>query len=161
MKNYLFPAFVFSLILGLVSQHTLNVSAAVLPRSAVNALSSDTVGTKRPFEGRFYCSETGVNIYLNLYDENIEVPGFEFLGKMAGYMRGDIYGTWMLTSHAVKGKKALLRFSNDIGSDSQNIEFTQVSDSVYTYHAVGGNEIRKASGRKLVKVSGEMNFKRK
>lgn len=161
MKNYLFPAFVFSLILGLVSQHTLNVSAAVLPRSAVNALSSDTVGTKRPFEGRFYCSETGVNIYLNLYDENIEVPGFEFLGKMAGYMRGDIYGTWMLISHAVKGKKALLRFSNDIGSDSQNIEFTQVSDSVYTYHAVGGNEIRKASGRKLVKVSGEMNFKRK
>lgn len=161
MKNYLFPAFVFSLILGLVSQHTLNVSAAVLPWSAVNALSSDTVDTKRPFEGRFYCSETGVNIYLNLYDENIEVPGFEFLGKMAGYMCGDIYGTWMLISHAVKGKKALLRFSNDIGSDSQNIEFTQVSDSVYTYHAVGGNEIRKASGRKLVKVSGEMNFKRK
>lgn len=159
MKNYLFPAFVFSLILGLVSLHTLNV-AAVFPRPVVCAL-SDTVGPTRPFEGHFYCSETGVNIYLNLYDENIEVPGFEFLGKMAGYMRGDIYGTWMLISHAVKGKKALLRFSNDIGSDSQNIEFTQVSDSVYTYHAVGGNEIRKASGRKLVKVSGEMNFKRK
>lgn len=159
MKNYSIPAFVFLLILGLVSLHTLNV-AAVLPRPVVCAL-SDTVGPTRPFEGHFYCSETGVNIYLDLYDENMEVPGFEFLGKMAGYMRGDIYGTWMLISHAVKGKKALLRFSNDIGSDSQNIEFTQVSDSVYTYHAVGGNEIRKASGRKLVKVSGEMNFKRK
>lgn len=160
MKNYLLPAFVFSLILGFISLHALNVSAVSLPRSLVSAW-SDTVGAKRPFEGRFYCSETGVNIYLNLYEENMEVPGFEFLGKMAGYMCGDIYGTWMLISHEVKGKKALLRFSNDIGSDSQNIEFTQVSDSVYTYHAVGGNEIRKASGRKLVKVTGDMNFKRK
>lgn len=115
----------------------------------------------RPFEGHFYCEETGVNIFLNLYEENIEVPNFAFLGKMHGYMLGNIYGTWMLVSHEINGSKALLRFSNDIGSDTQDIEFVQVSDSTYTYHAKGGNAIRRAVGRNLVKVTGDMEFCRK
>lgn len=115
----------------------------------------------RPFEGHFYCKETRLNIYLNLYEEVLEAPGFSFLGKMHGYMNGGIYGTWMLVHHEIKGNKALLRFSNDIGSDSQNIEFVQTSDSTYTYHAYDGNAIRRAVGRKLVKVTGDMNFVRK
>ena len=41
---------------------------------------------QRPFEGHFFCKETGVNLYLNLYEETLEAPGFSFLGKMNGYM---------------------------------------------------------------------------
>lgn len=89
------------------------------------------------------------------------MPNFAFLGKMHGYMDGDIYGTWMLVKHKVEGNKALLRFSNDIGSDSQDIEFVQISDSVYTYHTTGGNAIRRAEGRRLVKITGDMKFRRK
>lgn len=111
-----------------------------------------------PFKGRFFCKETGINLYLNLYEDNLTVPGFSFLGPMGGYMNGQIYGTWMLVSHEIKDKTALLRFSNDIGSDSQDIEFTQVSDSLFTYHATGGNAIRRAVGRNLVKVTGDMEF---
>lgn len=117
--------------------------------------------TLRPFEGHFYCKDTGVHIHLNLYEANLEAPGFSFLGKMNGYMSGGIYGTWMLISHQLKGKKALLRFSNDIGSDSQDIEFTQITDSTYTYRAINGNAIRRAVGRKLVKVTGDMQFHRR
>lgn len=116
--------------------------------------------TNRPFAGHFYCAETDTHIYLNLYEESLTAPGFSFLGKMHGYMNGGIYGTWMLISHKTNGKKATLRFSNDIGSDSQNIEFTQTSDSTFTYHAVGGNAIRRAVGRKLVKVTDSMQFKK-
>lgn len=116
---------------------------------------------QRPFEGHFYCKETGVNIYLNLYEETLTAPGFDFLGKMNGYMNGNIYGTWMLITHQLKGNKATLRFSNDIGSDSQDIEFTQNADSTYTYHCVGGNAIRRAVGRKLVKITGDMVFRRR
>lgn len=112
----------------------------------------------RPFEGRYYCAETGLTVYLNLYEETLDVPGYAFLGKMNGYMRGGIYGTWMLTRYNIEGNKAQLRFSNDIGSDTQDIEFVQVSDSVYAYRAVGGNAIRRAEGRKLVKVTGNMKF---
>lgn len=119
------------------------------PGTAVNAT---------PFKGRFFCKETGINLYLDLYEESLSVPGFGFLGKMNGYMNGNIYGTWMLVSFKIDGPTALLRFSNDIGSDSQDIEFTQVSDSLFTYHAKGGNAIRRAVGRTLVKVTGDMQF---
>lgn len=114
-----------------------------------------------PFKGHFFCKETGVNMYLNLYEENIEVPGFSFLGKMHGYMRDGIYGTWMIVKSEIKNNQAIIRFSNDIGSDSQDIEFTQQNDSTFTYQTKGGNAIRKAVGRKLEKVTGEMLFIRK
>ncbi len=108
---------------------------------------------QRPFEGHFFCKETGVNLYLNLYEETLEAPGFSFLGKMNG--------TWMVIKSNIKSdNKAIVRFSNDIGSDSQDIELTLNADSTYTYRAVGGNAIRRAVGRKLVKVAGEMTFKR-
>lgn len=124
------------------------------------AQARDTATAQRPFEGHFVSKELGVHLYLNLYEENILVPGSEFLGKVHGYMHKGIYGTWMLIKHEIKGNKALLRFSNDIGSDSQNIEFEQLSDSLYHLRAVNGNALRKAVGRKLVKVTDEMDFKR-
>ncbi len=124
------------------------------------AQTPDGAAAKRPFAGHFYCEETSTHIFLNLYEESLTAPGFSFLGKMHGYMNGGIYGTWMLISHKIDGKKATLRFSNDIGSDSQNIEFTQTSDSTFTYRAVGGNAIRRAVGRKLVKVTDTMQFKK-
>ena len=117
-------------------------------------------GDERPFAGHFFCKETGTHLYLNLYETNLTAPGFGFLGKMNGYMNGDIYGTWMLISHKEKNGKATLRFSNDIGSDSQNIEFTQQSDSIFNYQAVGGNAIKRAKGRSLVKVTDHMVFRK-
>ena len=133
----------------------------VLCMIVVFACSSIMLLAQRPFEGHFYCKETGVNMYLNLYEETLFAPGFSFLGKMHGYMKDGIYGTWMITKFNIKDQKATIRFSNDIGSDSQDIEFAQKSDSLYTYHAVGANSIRRAVGRKLVKVTGDMVFVRK
>ncbi len=127
----------------------------------LSVLFAFSVHAQRPFEGHFFSKELGVNMYLNLYEENISVPGFSFLGKMHGYMRDGIYGTWMITKCSIKGNKAKIRFSNDIGSDSQDVEFTQLSDSTYHYHAMGGNAVKRAVGRKLVKVTDEMTFIRK
>lgn len=114
--------------------------------------------SERPFAGHYFCEETGVHIFLNLYDAVLEAPNFSFLGKMNGYMNGDIYGTWMTTAHQIKDNKATIRFINDIGSDTQTIDFTQVNDSTFTYRAVNGNAIRRAVGRKLVKITGNMTF---
>lgn len=61
----------------------------------------------RPFEGHYYCKETGVNMYLNLYEETLEAPGFSFLGKMNGYMKDGIYGTWMITKCTIKRTRPL------------------------------------------------------
>lgn len=122
---------------------------------------SAQINSQRPFEGHFYCSETGVNLYLNLYEENIAIPNFSFLGKTHGYMNGNIYGTWMLVKHDINKNTATLRFTNDIGSDTQVVEFIQNADSTYSYQTLHGNAIKKAIGRKLVKITNRMTFKRK
>lgn len=134
------------------------ITAQVLSTSAQSIINEQQ---KRPFEGHFYCPETDVHIYLNLYEENIEVPGFSFLGCTHGYMNGRIYGTWMLVRHSIDQQTATLRFSNDIGSDTQVVRFTQNPDSTYTYQALHGNAVRQAIGRRLVKTTGHMIFKRK
>lgn len=115
---------------------------------------------QRPFEGHFFSKELGVNLYINLYEETLTAPGFSFLGKMHGYMKDGIYGTWMITKCHIDGNCAKIRFSNDIGSDTQDVELKIKDDDTYTYHAIGGNAVRKAVGRKLVKVSGDMTFVR-
>lgn len=125
-------------------------------------VSAQTADTLRTFEGHFFCAEAQVELVLNLYEEDVEVPNFGFLGPMHGYMSGrGIYNTWMLVRHEVKGDEATLRFSNDIGSDAQDVEFRRNADGTYSFHATGGNALRKAVGRKLVKISGDMTFRRK
>ncbi len=119
------------------------------------------LAAQRPFEGNFVCKEAGVELHLNLYEENMDVPNFSFLGKTHGYMNGKgLYGTWILTRCSIKKQTATLRFSNDIGSDSQDVSLTMNADSTYSFHAVNGNALRKAEGRKLVKIAGDMTFRR-
>lgn len=118
-----------------------------------------------PFRGHFYSKEYGISLKLNLYADSVMIPGYEFLGPTGGFMRGDtdenLYGTWMILSHKIDGKKAILRMTNDIGSDAQTIEFTQINDSTFRYRAIGSNEVKKAIKRKLYKIENEMFFEKK
>ncbi len=124
-------------------------------------LTSLSLYSQRPFEGHFVCKDAGVELHLNLYEENMDVPNFSFLGKTHGYMDGKgLYGTWILTRCQIKKGTASLRFSNDIGSDSQDVSLTMNADSTYSFHTLNGNALRKAVGRKLVKISGDMVFLR-
>lgn len=112
------------------------------------------------FTGKFLSEETGLRLHLDLDSESIEVPGMSFLGETHGYLDGKtnnhVYGVWMLIRHSVESNKAKLRFTNDIGSDSQDIVLTWVNDSTLEYNAVGNNSIRKVEGRKLVKIPSSM-----
>lgn len=119
---------------------------------------------KSLFNGRYVCDETGLQIYLDLDEESIDVPGMSFLGKTNGYLDGKtnnhVYGVWMLMKFSVEGNKAKLRFTNDIGSDSQDITITRIDDTHYEYATTGGNNIRKVVGRKLVKIPATMTLRR-
>lgn len=129
-------------------------SLALSAQSAVDSLKT------YPFRGHFHNAENNLHVYLDLYNLSLEAPGFGFLGKVGGYMNGRIYGTWMLTESTIKKKKAILRFSNDIGSDSQTVEFSFLNDSTFHFRTVGGNALRMAVKRKLEKYPGEMEMKR-
>lgn len=115
----------------------------------------------RPFKGRFYNEENRIYLTLDLYEATLDAPGLSFLGKVNGFMNGNIYGIWLLTSHKIEGKTATLRFSNDQGSDAQTVRLTAQSDSVLIYKALDGNSIRRVEKRKLVKIPSEMIFRRK
>ena len=75
-----------------------------------------------------------------------------FLGQVHAYMNGKIYGVWMLTKRERKGGTAILRFTNDIGSDSQTIELKPLPDGTLSVHSARGQQVRRVKGRKLVKV---------
>jgi len=114
-----------------------------------------------PFKGTYVCDEAKVLLNLDAYAESIEVPNMRFLGKLNGYLSGrGVYGVWLVTSCTVKDNVAEIRLSNDTGADAQTIHFIAESDSLYTYKAIGGNDIRKAVGRKLVRIPSELHFRR-
>lgn len=123
---------------------------------------SDSVVPTQVFKGRFYCKETRVSLILDLYESSVKIPGYDFFGLTNGYMRGntnaDLYGIWMLTDFKIKDNTATLRFSNDMGSDSQTIELTAQADGTFRYKTKDGNEVRKAVKRKLVKIADTMTF---
>ena len=108
----------------------------------------------------FYCEEEGIRICLDMGKESLTVPGMPFLGKVHAYMNGKIYGIWMLTKQERKGDTAILRFTNDIGSDSQTVELKPLLDGTYQYTALEGNNVRHVKGRKLIKVPDTMVMKR-
>ena len=56
-----------------------------------------------------------ITLDIDLYEESIEVPGMEMFGPMNGYLGGNIYGVWTVTSFQIKKDKAILRLSNDLG----------------------------------------------
>lgn len=127
------------------------------------AITTSSMAQLSHFKGKLTCPETGLRIVLNLEEESVEIPGMSFLGPSHGYLDGktnyDVYGVWMLTRHSVEGNKIKLRFSNDIGSDSQDVVLTQRNDSTFDYNATGSNSIRKVVGRKLVKIPASMTLR--
>lgn len=130
--------------------------ATVLPTQAQHA----------NFNGLLVSQETGLRLHLDLDAETIEVPGMSFIGETHGYLDGisnnHVYGVWMLIHHKIEGNTVKLRFSNDLGGDSQDILLKQVNDSTFSYTAMGGNAIRKVEdGRRLVKIPSTMTLQRK
>ncbi len=98
---------------------------------------------------------------LDLAEESIEVPGMEMFGPMHGYLGGNIYGVWTITSFQIEKKKAILRLSNDLGSETQKAELTQTSDSTYQLKLLGATVVKRAVGRKLHKISSTLNMVRR
>ena len=133
--------------------------------SVVCFLVSAMVQGESVFNGVFCNDDTGFRLHLNLDEENVEIPGMSFLGLTHGYLDGKtnnhVYGVWMLVSHQMYGNQVRLRFSNDIGSDSQDILLTALNDSTFLYETTGGNCIRQVSGRKLEKTPSTMMLYRR
>ena len=124
------------------------------------SLYSILVQAQGPWKMNLLCPEEDVRLHINLYEETIEVPGMEMFGPQNGYLGGNIYGVWTVTSFKIQDDKtATLKLSNDLGSETQKVTLVQQSDSVYTMRFDGTNVVKRAVGRKLVKVPSEFRMK--
>ncbi|MCD8317624.1 MAG: hypothetical protein LUC45_01655 [Paraprevotella sp.] len=113
----------------------------------------------QPFKGTLYDSENKIFLHLDLYEESIEVPGMEMFGPMNGYMNGNLYGVWTITSSKIEDDKdATFRLSNDLGSETQEVKLTVANDSTYLLEQVDGSVLKKVVGKKLVKIPRDLTF---
>lgn len=115
-----------------------------------------------PWKFKLTSEQGGIKIFLDLYEETIEVPGMDMFGPMNGYLGGNIYGVWMVTSFDIKSdKEAHIRMSNDFGSDTQDMNLTFLNDSTLRVDLKGGVSIKKVVDKKLSKIPSTIIFKTK
>ena len=115
-----------------------------------------------PWKIHLHCPEEKIDLHLDLYEESNEVPGLEAFGPMNGYLDGNIYGVWYVVGFDIKDDKhATVTIANDLGSEDQKLTLTQTSDSTYQLKFLGYNAVKRAQGKKLVKIPSEMKMKMK
>lgn len=113
----------------------------------------------QPWKLSLTSPEEKINLHLDLYEESIEVPGLEAFGPMNGYLDGNIYGVWYVVGFDIKDDQhATLTIANDLGSEDQKLTLTQNPDSSYQLKFLGYNAVKRAQGKKLVKIPGELKM---
>ena len=116
----------------------------------------------QPFRGSFVSKDLGLKLVIDLYEEIVEVPGMEMFGPLNGYIMGaGLYRTWYISKIRECGDdKAIVHFSNDLGSETQPVELTIKGDSLIRFHEIEGAVMKKAVGKKLVKMTSDFEMKR-
>ena len=123
---------------------------------------TSSVLAQGPWKLNLHCPEEDVRLHIDLYEESVIVPGMEMFGPMNGYLGGNIYGVWSITSFKIDSDKNVsLRVSNDLGSETQAIQITQQNDSVWRMEFTGHNVIKRVNGKKLVKIPSVFLMKKK
>ncbi len=119
------------------------------------------VSAQGPWKMNLRCEAENIVLKMDLYKESITVPQMEMFGPMNGYLGGNIYGVWSITSYEIKNEReAVLRLSNDLGSETQRAMLTQQNDTVWLLKFDGHNAVKRVSGKKLVKIPQELLMKK-
>ena len=113
------------------------------------------------FHTYVYNDEYQVYLDIDLYAQNVTVPGQEVLGAMCGYF-GAVRDSrkWLITSAKVDGgTKAELEIVNDYGSEDLTATLTYCPDgNRYVLRQTGGSRLRIVVNRKWVKLPNELTF---
>jgi len=100
---------------------------------------------------------------INLYDQNIEIPGQELYGQLPGFLgkkRNSF--CWVITSCEVKNEhEAKLQLINDFGSEDLEATLTRENDSVYVLRQGSGSTIKVPKNGKWQKLPKSLRLVRK
>ena len=115
-----------------------------------------------PFRAYIYNKEYEVYLKINLYDEDIEVPGQELYGALPGYL-GKKHNSfcWVITAAKINnGKTATLSLINDYGSEDLTATLTVKNDSTYILKQEKGSTLKVPKNSKWQKLPKILEFKR-
>lgn len=126
-------------------------------------VSSATWAQERDFCGKVYNSEYGVWLDINLYEETVDIPGQDVLGKVFGYLKKATDSrVWIIMSvkFSDNDKKATLEMVNDYGSEELVATLTLGLDGSYTLKQEEGSAIKVADKGKWLKLPKVMVFRK-
>lgn len=122
-------------------------------------VSAQTVKNDSVFHAYIYNDEYKVYMDLNLYEENVRVPGQDIFGDVPGYF-GAVRDSrkWLITSSKISSNdKATLAIVNDYGSEDLTATLTyNPSSNTYVLRQTGGSRLKIAVDRKWVKIPTEL-----
>lgn len=103
------------------------------------------------FKGTFISTELKFKCVLNLYKDDIPVPGLE-MDECYGYLNGNLNGVWVILKvKELTNEKALVRAVSDRGGDAQDVEIRKTQDGISISQQDGTN-IKGVSGTKYTKL---------
>ena len=118
--------------------------------------------SKGPFRAYLFNKEYNVFLRINLYDEDITVPGQDLYGKLPGYLAKQHNSfCWLITSSEVEGNKATLQMINDYGSEDLTATLTAESDSVFVLKQIEGSTLKVPNNGKWQKLPKTLELKRR
>ena len=114
------------------------------------------------FRANLINNEYEVYLRINLYEQNVNVPGQELYGELPGYLGKQRNSfCWVIpSSEIISEQKAVLHLINDFGSEDLTATLTRENDSIYVLKQEKGNTLKipwKGKWRKLPKT---LEFKR-
>ncbi len=118
---------------------------------------------KKSFHAYLVNDEYEVYLRINLYDQNIEIPGQELYGQLPGYLgkkRNSF--CWVITSCEVKNEQeAELQMINDFGSEDLKASLTRENDSLYILRQGKGSTIKVPKNGKWQKLPKSLELVRR
>ena len=115
------------------------------------------------FRAYLYNNNYDVYLRINLYEQDITIPGQELYGSLPGYL-GKTHNSfcWVITSCEVKSEQeATLQMINDFGSEDLVATLTRQNDSTYILRQGAGNTIKVPHQGKWRKLPKTLEFRRK
>ena len=115
------------------------------------------------FRAYLYNNTYEVYLQINLYDQDIKVPGQELYGTLPGYLgKKNNSFCWVITSAKIKDKKtATLDLINDYGSEDLTATLTQKNDSIYILKQESGSTLKVPRNGKWQKLPKTIELKRR
>lgn len=118
---------------------------------------------KRPFDTTISNDEHKIQIRMNLYEKDVNVPGQDVLGAVDGYISSSqSRTTWIIVASRITGKHtAEIDVVNDYGSEDFTATIKQNSDGTYSYNKKKGSTLKFAVKGKWQKLPGTFELKQK